>query len=935
MLPIFHIRDLANRDIDEESRLGSNISQDLQEPADVQLDKPKQYDELIEEHPVAALGYIDEDDGEVITVGSSMELFDRVNELQSLRPIVFDLLASLRRHPDSSKTAEGIRVWAQFVNRKFKGKGKASIHDTSVSTSTSIPETLLIDVGDEADVTPKVASKNEKLTAEQKPLMTAFEQELKKILANEKDTDETSRAPPLQTYPCPPAETENVSPLTDVSKAFENVRWAVNSINRLRQNLPQCAQPTLDNLSTAVHCALGDLTMQLSQAAREASVRAQRAVDATREVEAAELEAVRERIRHLTVGLGHVAAQSAQNVGRDIGQGVHDGFGVMAIHAKKVSEEAKKEVMREVNKARREIERSARDAIDGLTPNSRENNVDVTFEAAEKEVVTEETIPENRSEEFPIDDDDKSSTRATTSSNPGVEFVPASQFKSRPYWDNRFTRSQENESRQLHRHTLSPEQNDLKEHDAAAFWQQMDKIAHYTTECGSSNPTNEEPREMLKKDDKNESATSHTAEDGREHRRWSRCIGRQSMYELRRASDGVAHHDRKRRLNGHNDGLERHAPPRLPSPPPHIPGNHPRSHSRLPLPPSPPSEFFSLYPPESSDKPGLAYQHAPHNPSFANTSGLSEHSNLYRPHIIYHRGNKDDAIGSHRTRFSQYPSTDDASVERASFEPYPQLRRARTVIGSSYPPQPESSQRPTNSSRSISPVPTDRPNYSDHRTWAKLSPTFHGLHSAPRLQGNVKTYSDREQIGVVNADPFATPPRIASPQAGTESETREQRVGHSGSYQDYESTFVPNQPSVEFQSAEMTEMPTTSFFGDYPTQIGGLPQNPTSTTTNPFSADINPFTAEAWKQTHLELDLPGSFPNAVDLERSEPQINDERQKAIDKCVAQLVEMGYGDNETNDGEEVERLKIYAQISEGNVDEALELLEEEKTAWARQI
>ena len=37
----------------------------------VQLDKPKQYDELIEDHPVAILGYIDDDDREGITVRSS------------------------------------------------------------------------------------------------------------------------------------------------------------------------------------------------------------------------------------------------------------------------------------------------------------------------------------------------------------------------------------------------------------------------------------------------------------------------------------------------------------------------------------------------------------------------------------------------------------------------------------------------------------------------------------------------------------------------------------------------------------------------------------------------------------------------------------------------------------------------------------------------
>lgn len=47
MLPVFQIRELGQ---------------------DVQLDEKIQYDELIVDHPVATLGYVDDDDGEVITV---------------------------------------------------------------------------------------------------------------------------------------------------------------------------------------------------------------------------------------------------------------------------------------------------------------------------------------------------------------------------------------------------------------------------------------------------------------------------------------------------------------------------------------------------------------------------------------------------------------------------------------------------------------------------------------------------------------------------------------------------------------------------------------------------------------------------------------------------------------------------------------------------
>ena len=50
MLPVFHIRDTVD------------------ELGDIQLSSPREYDDLIVEQPVATLGYVDDDDGEVITV---------------------------------------------------------------------------------------------------------------------------------------------------------------------------------------------------------------------------------------------------------------------------------------------------------------------------------------------------------------------------------------------------------------------------------------------------------------------------------------------------------------------------------------------------------------------------------------------------------------------------------------------------------------------------------------------------------------------------------------------------------------------------------------------------------------------------------------------------------------------------------------------------
>jgi hypothetical protein len=88
----------------------------------------------------------------------------------------------------------------------------------------------------------------------------------------------------------------------------------------------------------------------------------------------------------------------------------------------------------------------------------------------------------------------------------------------------------------------------------------------------------------------------------------------------------------------------------------------------------------------------------------------------------------------------------------------------------------------------------------------------------------------------------------------------------------------------------------------------------------------NPFSAAVKKETRFTL--PGAFP---EQERLVIRPRDVRQEKIDKCVAQLVEMGYGYGYGGDNDEVDRLKIYAEITNGSVDDAIDMLEEEKRAW----
>lgn len=69
-------------------------------------------------------------------------------------------------------------------------------------------------------------------------------------------------------------------------------------------------------------------------------------------------------------------------------------------------------------------------------------------------------------------------------------------------------------------------------------------------------------------------------------------------------------------------------------------------------------------------------------------------------------------------------------------------------------------------------------------------------------------------------------------------------------------------------------------------------------------------------------DLPSTF-------LPEQQERTSAENNLDLCVAQLVEMGYAEDESEGA--VEALKVYAQIAEGKVTDAIEILEEERKAW----
>lgn len=361
-LPPFQIRGLAQTSFDDEL-LTATATADL---LPVILDKQTQYDTLVANHPATTLSYIDEDDGEIITVGTSSELYDRISELQlaELKPVVFDLLASLRANKADS--AEGIKRWREFVERGWKGKGKATlpprvmVEDVRDETETEEADYAVMErtVIIEATPSEEVKKELEQQQQTQTPLLSAFELELAKLLAPVElpSNDPDEEAPKCPKSPEVKAEPPRhpPTPAEFISQAISAIQTVSRNLNDLRTTLPNRAQPAVANLHSTVHSALANLTAQMQNVALEAAEKARIAAETTRAVDLSEIEAAREKIRELAQVIGQIATQTAEGAGRAAREAVHD-------------------VREEVARTRSLVEEGAREVLEGLNGIARDN----------------------------------------------------------------------------------------------------------------------------------------------------------------------------------------------------------------------------------------------------------------------------------------------------------------------------------------------------------------------------------------------------------------------------------------------------------------------------------------------------------------------------------------------------------------------------------
>lgn len=948
MLPVFHIRDAVD------------------ELGDIQLSSPREYDDLIVEQPVATLGYVDDDDGEVITVGSAVELYDRIDELQSMRPVVFDLLTSLRSWPQVPNTAQGIRAWKEFVERKdkrnAKGKGKEPIR-------LEEEEEALVDVGDGGYLT---ADEGE----QQKPFLTLFEKELQKLYGPEQTKERTA-------IPVQKRDQTSGSSSTSVdmfAQAVENMNWASQSINRLHHELPQRAQPAVIGLSQAVYGAIDTLTRQLSQLAQDASAKAQKAANATREVDTTEMEIVLEKIRNLAIGIGHVASQSASNV-----------VGEVAVEARKAAGNARREVLREVGRAREEVERSAYEIVRGFSGERGEVSTEATSEVGESQSSTREVQhPETSTD---VGDEDRELYQASPRpmSTPIAQFSsPASHYRSCADW---LKDLKEHDAQMLSDASVSRPGGENK---AVAFWQQMDKIAHYTHDASNEAPS-ATADDQMEVDDKaadgqeRASISSHSDEDvdarefrrnryGSRHRnRLARSRDEPSV-EHRRRHGSRRHHGpshsllahRSQRANTRGHPLPPPPPPHrphvMPAPPPSPPSPlapaggfdymffHPPltwsnlpCHTPPPPPPPPPHSRSSSFPPPPPPPAPPSHPHMS-PPRFHSVSGTTYH----RPTCAgqpsegtQYRRNRNPLWGRmERPRYfhSAAPKplqTVDLSRSISPAQPFPGLPGLSLDDNAkedpfATPPRIPSPQEASLEAEVPSPFFVPSPTPRSRNPFAQIPPPSTPVNA---LSHTIQNYAGKlgNHVGPLSEDSqvraqemlAALDAEIAKSNKALEEHMKEhdQMLDQQRERQEKEAEGLERQ--LQLQQRQMEKRLESQARARE--QRMEVQERRLADQARHWDDRLHQ--AEYEKEKHLHgLQVPFEQQQAP-YERPEHETcpwAEQRSEealaadAIEKCVSSLSEMGFG-------QEMDRLRAFACLAQGDLEEAVELLEEDEKAW----
>ncbi|KAF4252246.1 hypothetical protein CNMCM8714_007863 [Aspergillus fumigatus] len=231
------------------------------------------YDEVALSHPRARLTYVDDDDGDIITVGSSLELSQRLDEpiynmpTQS-NPTQDSTIPETMHIFDIRRSNFVTELWKRFefnpAGRETEDAKKA-VESTSDNSTPPSPDGRVSNAG---------LASNEG----SEPLLAAFETEMAKILSasEPRNTDNAEEIPSSTEVPNePPSSGRRTNPALALAQAMHHLINGAEMIgSEVRSRLPelehqlehhlQNAQRVLpENVGSTVQAALASLDAQM------------------------------------------------------------------------------------------------------------------------------------------------------------------------------------------------------------------------------------------------------------------------------------------------------------------------------------------------------------------------------------------------------------------------------------------------------------------------------------------------------------------------------------------------------------------------------------------------------------------------------------------------------------------------------------------------
>ncbi|KMK60386.1 asparaginyl-tRNA synthetase Slm5 [Aspergillus fumigatus Z5] len=231
------------------------------------------YDEVALSHPRARLTYVDDDDGDIITVGSSLELSQRLDEpiynmpTQS-NPTQDSTIPETMHIFDIRRSNSVTELWKRFefnpAGRETEDAKKA-VESTSDNSTPPSPDGRVSNAG---------LASNEG----SEPLLAAFETEMAKILSasEPRNTDNAEEIPSSTEVPNePPSSGRRTNPALALAQAMHHLINGAEMIgSEVRSRLPelehqlehhlQNAQRVLpENVGSTVQAALASLDAQM------------------------------------------------------------------------------------------------------------------------------------------------------------------------------------------------------------------------------------------------------------------------------------------------------------------------------------------------------------------------------------------------------------------------------------------------------------------------------------------------------------------------------------------------------------------------------------------------------------------------------------------------------------------------------------------------